>query len=150
MKILSCILFAIINTFGGIVAQNDSLPDAWTRYMMPGLTQEFLASYAGKWNMEARFYSSRDAEAQVFALDAVSEMILGNRFLQMKQSGLMAGMPFEALLLLGFNTTANEFSSTQLSNFGTGTLSLSGGWNKIYQNINLYGKMKNPGNGETV
>ena len=55
MKILSCILFAIINTFGGIVAQNDSLPDAWTRYMMPGPTQEFLASYAGKWNMEARF-----------------------------------------------------------------------------------------------
>ncbi len=137
---------ALISCLGipTLSAQKDSLADPWTRYTQPGKVHEFLSDYKGSWQQSSHFWMAAGQKPQTFLISASAEMLLGGRFLQIKQNGLLAGMPYEGTLLLGFNTTSEEFTCVQTSNFGTGSLVLSGRWTEPFKSIELRGEMKSP------
>jgi len=137
---------ALLSCLGmpALFAQKDSIADPWTRYMMPDKVHEFLSVYKGNWQQTSHFWMAAGQKPQTFLVSAAAEMLLGERFLQISQSGQMAGMPYEGTLLLGFNTISEEFSCIQISNFGTGTLVLKGRWKEPFKSMELYGEMQNP------
>ncbi len=144
MKTIVYLVFTSLLSFMPLHAQKDSLADPWTRYMTPGEVHEFLSDYKGNWQQTSHFWMAAGQKPQTFLISASAEMLLGGRFLQIKQNGLLAGMPYEGTLLLGFNTTSEEFTCVQTSNFGTGSLVLSGRWTEPFKSIEMHGEMKNP------
>ena len=73
-------------------------------------------------------------------------MTLGERLFEMNQSGDMMGMDYQAASILGYNTISKEFTFTNITNMGTGTLKLIGKWVEEGKSIDLKGQMVNPEN----
>jgi hypothetical protein len=78
------------------------------------------------------------------SIPSTHTMILGGRFLVLKQKGVMMGMDYESIYTIGYNTIAQTFSMTTITNMGTGTLSLQGGWDEKTNTAMLYGQLTNP------
>lgn len=71
-------------------------------------------------------------------------MLLGGRFLEMKQQGDMMGMDYQSIITLGYNNTDKTMSLITITNMGTGTLSLSGEWDENSKSATLFGQLTNP------
>jgi hypothetical protein len=77
-------------------------------------------------------------------LSHVHTMLLGGRFLEMNQQGVMMGMDYQSIMTLGFNNTDKTMALTTITNMGTGTLSLFGTWDEQTKRANLFGQLTNP------
>jgi hypothetical protein len=118
--------------------------DPWMSYMMPGKPHALLQNLEGEWETRVNFWTTGKGEAQKFLLDCSISMDLGGRFLKMRQSGLMADMPFEAVSYLGYDNAAEKFTLTVLNSMGTGTLTLRGDWTIVEKEVSLTGELVNP------
>lgn len=114
--------------------------DPWTVYMTPAPIHELLSTYAGSFQMEIVMEGLNEP----VVLNSSHRMLLGDRFLELKQNGEMMGMAYASIFTLGYNTIDQTFSMTTITNMGTGTLMLQGKWNEKTQSTTLYGKLTNP------
>ena len=83
-------------------------------------------------------------------INSSHKMVLGGRFLELKQKGKMMGMDYESVYTIGYNTIDSTISMTTITNMGTGTLALNGEWNENTNTATLYGKLTNPVSKKTI
>lgn len=120
--------------------------DPWTEYMTPSATHQILGKYAGDFVLEITMWMSADQEPVKVTVNSTHKMILGDRFLEMAQTGDMMGMEYQALTIIGFNTSSKTYALTTMTNMGTGILSLLGNGSTDAHIADLTGQMINPVN----
>lgn len=122
--------------------------EPWMRYMQPGADHLALEPYEGDWTEDISMWLAPDGEPQKFQLGCSMRMALEGRFLEMAHSGMLSGMPFGGLTMLGHNNASGLFELMSISNMGTGILGLQGPWKEKGRTIELQGNMASPvGNG---
>lgn len=114
--------------------------DPWTVYMTPTSIHELFSKYEGEFQMEIEMNGLNEP----VLISSSNKMILGGRFLELKQKGKMMGMDYESIYTIGYNTIDRTISMTTITNMGTGTLALEGKWNENTKTATLYGKLTNP------
>lgn len=114
--------------------------DPWTVYMTPSSVHELFSRYEGEFQMEMEMNGLKEP----VLIGSSHKMILGGRFLELKQKGNMIGMEYESIYTVGFNTIDSTISMTTITNMGTGTLALHGEWNESTKTATLHGKLTNP------
>lgn len=146
---MKSILVLLILTFSFNVmnAQNQ---DAWTDYMKPSDIHTMLSKYTGSFNMEITMSLGDGKELSVITVSSEHTMLLGGRFLEMKQKGNMMGMDYESIITVGFNNSNKQMAMTTITNMGTGTLSLIGTWDENSKSANLIGELTNPVSKNTI
>src|SRR5690606_37795744 len=103
-------------------AQNQ---DTWAEYMTPTEIHNLFSQYIGNFTMEMTV-GTGSSKPTMFMMYFSNQMLLGGRFLEMKQLGYMMGMDYQSIITFRFNTTDKQISLTILTNIGTGTLSMFG------------------------
>lgn len=83
-------------------------------------------------------------ESNVITVNSEHKMLLGGRFLEMKQEGIMMGMDYQSIITMGYNNIDKQISMTTITNMGTGTLCLFGNWEENTNTANLFGQLTNP------
>lgn len=144
-KFLFSIVFSLSNLY--ILAQES---DPWTAYMMPGENHKILSKYTGDFKLEITMWMMEGADSVVMKVQSSNRMILGNRFLEMTQTGDMMGMPYHAISTLGYNNSDKNFNLSTITNMGTGTLYLSGYHDNGLNTVQLKGNLSNPVNGNLI
>jgi hypothetical protein len=118
--------------------------DPWTEYMTPSDMHKMLGLYEGNFDMEITMSRGEGNPPLVINIPSSHQMLLGGRFLEMKQKGDMMGMAYEATMTIGYNTIDQKFAMTTITNMGTGTLSLFGDWDSVHKKATLFGSLTNP------
>jgi hypothetical protein len=130
-----------------MTAQNQ---DPWSEYMTPSDVHTMLAKYIGSFKMEITMSMGEEKEPAIIIIDSEHTMLLGGRFLEMKQQGKMMGMDYQSIMNIGFNNTDKKMALTTITNMGTGTLSLFGNWDEKAKSAALYGELTNPVSKNTI
>jgi hypothetical protein len=110
--------------------------------MTPSDIHCLLEKYEGDFQMEISM--DMGGEKSKMIVDSQHSMLLGGRFLELKQKGKMMEMDYESIMTIGFNNSDKKFSLTTITNMGTGTLSLYGDWDEKTKSSNLTGQLTNP------
>lgn len=122
-------------------AQNQ---DPWIEYMTPTAIHALLSQYTGSFTMEITMSMGEGNDPAIVKVKSEHSMLLGGRFLEMKQHGDMMGMDYQSIMTLGFNNIDKKVALTTITNLGTGTLSLFGDWDEKTQTATLFGPLTNP------
>lgn len=122
-------------------AQNQ---DPWGEYMTPSEVHSLLSEYTGSFKMDITMSMGEGKEPSITTVNSEHALLLGGRFLEMKQQGTMMGMDYQSIMTLGFNNTDKQMNLTTITNMGTGTLSLFGTWDLKMKTATLYGTLTNP------
>ena len=140
MKRAFLLVFLIFN-YAIMTAQTK---DPWTEYMSPSEVHSLLRQYEGKFQMEITMSMGAGKQPTIFTVESDNKMLLGGRFLEMKQHGKMMGMDYQSIMTIGFNNTDKKMALTTITNMGTGTLFLIGNWEPSTKTANLKGQLTNP------
>lgn len=141
-------IFLILTfSFNIMNAQNQ---DPWDEYMTPSSIHTMLAQYTGSFNMEITMSMGEGKEPTIITVNSEHTMLLGGRFLEMKQKGTMMGMDYQSIITIGFNNTDKQMAMNTITNMGTGTLSLFGNWDEKSKSANLFGQLINPVTKNTI
>ncbi len=124
--------------------------DPWSVYMTPTEIHTLFSQYTGSFKMEMTVSMGKDKEPTIFTINSDHQMLLGGRFLKMKQQGDMMGMDYQCITTLGFNTIDKQMALTTITNMGTGTLSMFGEWDEKTKSATLYGQLTNPVTKKTI
>jgi hypothetical protein len=142
------ILFLLFFCIPQLYAQEQQA--AWQDYMTPGPVHEMMAKHVGEWTSTMTLWSDSSQPPQKFDVDCTYEMIMGGRYLKCSAKGTMMSMPFEGMMILGYDNAKKEFTSVWYDNFGTGTTIATGTYNDQDSTLNLTGNMFEPGTGSDV
>jgi len=123
---------------------------AWMEYMTPGPMHNLMAESVGEWKAKSTFWMTPDAEPLVMEGTATSEMIMDGRYLKTMHKGSMMGMPFEGIMLQGFDNATEKFTSIWIDNLGTGTSVSSGTYEEERNSIFFTGSMVDPVSGKNI
>lgn len=140
MKILLLLTIVILNA--NFMNAQDKNP--WGVYMTPSEVHALLSKYTGSFKMEITMSMGSGKESTIITVNSEHTMLLGERFLEMKQQGTMMGMDYQSIMTIGFNNIDRKMSLTTITNMGTGTLSLFGEWDEKTKTANLFGQLTNP------
>ena len=144
------ILFSILLFCSKVWAQNDADMKAWEAYMTPGEMHKMIATGNGEWNAAITMWMDPKAPPTLSTATATNEMIMGGRYQLSKNTGVMMGMPFEGMSLVGYDNAKKVFTTTWIDNFGTGTMTLEGRWDAATKAIESKGKMVDPITGKDI
>jgi Protein of unknown function (DUF1579) len=141
------ILILLIFNWTSMTAQTN---DPWAEYMTPSDVHSVFAQYVGSFTMEITMSMGEGKQPAIITLASENNLLLGGRFLEMKQHGKMMGMDYQSITTIGFNNTDKKFALTTITNMGTGTLSLFGNWDHPTKSGNLFGQLTNPVSKEII
>jgi hypothetical protein len=141
------IFILLIFNWTNMTAQTN---DPWAEYMTPSDVHSVFEQYVGSFTMEVTMSMAEGKEPAIVTLESENNLLLGGRFLEMKQQGNMMGMDYQSITTIGFNNTDKKFALTTITNMGTGTLSLFGNWDHKTKTANLFGQLTNPVSKETI
>lgn len=116
----------------------------WMEYMTPGPMHEMLASQVGEWKTISKYWMDPSVEPMTYEGLAKTEMILGGRYQKSNHNAEVMGMPMEGISLVGYDNTAQEFTSIWIDNLGTGTAVAKGRFDKESNSISMMGTMIDP------
>lgn len=149
MKTVICTIFTflLLLSVPKIFAQDQ---EAWTKYMTPGAIHQMMAESSGEWNSNVTMWSDPAQPPQKIDGTCTNEMIMGGRYLKSSQKATMMGMPFEGMMLLGYDNAKKEFTSVWYDNMGTGTFVSTGTYNNQDSSLTLVGSMVDPSTGKDI
>lgn len=139
MKIV--LFLALILNLTNMKAQN---LDPWTEYIEPSKVHTLISQYEGNFKMEIKMSMGEGKEPSITIVEGQNKMLLGGRFLELKQNGTLMGMDYQSIMTMGFNNTDKKMALTTITNMGTGTLSLFGYFNEDFKTAALFGQLTNP------
>lgn len=142
-------VFAVTAFTGSVRSQDDNMKK-WMDYMTPGDMHKMLEKGVGNWTMKTSWWMAPGTEPTVSEATAVSEMILGGRYLQTKVLGSMMGMPFNGMSLEGYDNALKTFHTMWIDDMGTGLMTMTGTYNEAAKQISYSGKMSDPISGKLV
>jgi|GEM_PF-4728262 len=126
--------------------------DGWAAYMMPGEVHKQLAVYAvpNDWNVRMSVWSADGVIPESFDLKGNIRMVMDGRFLEIRYTGEIMGMKYEALTHLGYNNLTKIFSHVDFSTFGTGFGIMEGTWNEFQKVASLKGETQSPEDNKVI
>lgn len=117
----------------------------WESYMTPGPMHTMMASWDGTWEGQSSMWEGPDKPRMNYSITTVNKMIMGGRYQQSINTGVMMEMPFEGLSNTGYDNQKKVFKTTWIDNFGTGIMVLEGPWDEATKTMMLKGTMVDPG-----
>ncbi|MEW6071395.1 MAG: DUF1579 domain-containing protein [Planctomycetota bacterium] len=78
-----------------------------------------IAKTAGTWDVENKMTMQPGAEPVSFSGTSTNRMVLGGRYLVEEYKSELMGMPFEGILILGYDNLADEYVSIWFDNMST-------------------------------
>jgi hypothetical protein len=111
-------------TAGGKKKDEPALPPQ----MQPGPEHKQLASYAGNWNIKAKFWMSPDAKPEDSEGVVTRTVILDGRYLQETFKGKAGGMEFTGIGVWGYDNLRKHYFSTWIDSMGTGLMHSTGSY----------------------
>jgi|SRR6185436_7780627 hypothetical protein len=131
-------------------AQQDAMMAEMAKYATPGPMQtDFMKPLTGTWKTVTTTYMGPKPETSEGT--CTRSMVLGDRFLESKHSGVFAGVPFEGMELLGFDTRKNQFSSVWIDNMGTSmAVSTSGSYDAATKTLTINSSFDDPVSGKPM
>lgn len=135
-----------------VCAQDDqaALMEAWTKAATPGAVHAFFANRTGDWELTTYQYMQPGAEPMQSTSTAHAEMMLGGRYLVEHVQGTSMGLPFEGMGSTGYDNTTGVVTSTWIDNFGTGTMIMTGEYEKAGDPLVVTGTMVDPASGAEI
>lgn len=97
----------------------EAVMQAYTRAAQPGQNHKLLEPIVGEWDAIAQF-SMPGGEEITSKGKAVSEMVLGGRFVRQTYSGEMMGQPFKGISYTGFDTVNEKYQGIWMDEMSTG------------------------------
>lgn len=152
MKKFSMLLLAILlsTSFSKIYSQTAEEQKAWMEYMTPGPVQEMFAKYDGEWKSEISMWMDPSAAPMKMDGSTSNKMILNGRYQYSTHTGTMMGMPFEGIMILGYDNAKKMIVSSWIDNMGTGIMNMSGTWDEATKSATLYGTQTDPMTGKDI
>ena len=131
-------------------AAQDAMMAEMAKYAAPGPMQtDFMKPLTGTWKTVTTTYMGPKPETSEGT--CTRSMVLGDRFLESKHSGVFAGVPFEGMELLGFDTRKNQFSSVWIDNMGTSmAVSTSGSYDAATKTLTINSSFDDPVSGKPM
>src|ERR1039457_5265326 len=100
-------LFLFLSGFVSVFAQSSQedmeAQKKMMEYMTPGDYHKRMAKAVGDWTAKFQFWMAPDNQPMETNGTVKAEMILGGRYLQMKYSTVIMGMPFEGISTDGYD-----------------------------------------------
>lgn len=124
--------------------------EAWQNYMTPGPVHQMMAESAGEWTYQVTIWMDPSQPPQKMEGSCTYEMILGGRYLKSTHKSNMMGMPYEGMMLLGYDNAKKEFTEVWYDNFGTGTSIFTGKYSDQDSTLHLTGTMVDPATGKDM
>jgi hypothetical protein len=149
MKAFFCTILVLV-LFVSITKVYGQDQEAWKNYMTPGPVHQMMAESVGDWDSQLTMWMDSSQGPQTFDVSCTNEMILGGRYLRMVAKGSMMNMPFEGMMLLGFDNMKKEYTSVWYDNMGTGTTIGTGRYNEADSTLTLSGTMVDPSSGNDI
>ncbi len=122
----------------------------WMDYMTPSEAHQMMAKFEGDWKTNIKMWMDPNADPQVFEGTTHNEMILGGRYIKSVNKSIMMGMPFEGVMIEGFDNDKKEYTSIWIDNFGTGTMISKGKYDDETGKVIMYGTSYDPVKKEDV
>lgn len=140
---------------GTVIAQEETMQmseeqKAWMEYMTPGEMHKMMAKMTGEWKAEMTMWMSPGSESVNSTGNAVSEMILGGRYMQTKYQSEFMGMPMNGISIEGFDNKTREFNSLWIDNMGTGFMISKGKYFPEEKMIKYNGSFIDPLTGKDI
>lgn len=117
---------------------------AWMQAMTPGEMHTWLAKGAGTWNATVTAWMTPGGPPATNQGTMTTIMTLGGRYQHFQFKGEFANMPFEGAGTLGYNNVTGKFESTWMDNMSTGTMYLTGTYDKATRTMMLSGDFIDP------
>ena len=95
-------------------------------YAAPSDPHKQFARQTGRWNVTGKMFMTPGAPATPMNASANIQMLLDGRYMMEEFKSEFMGMPFEGVLLMGYNNMTEEYSSIWMDNMGTGWSPASG------------------------
>jgi len=137
----------LVLLLSGCVSVNAQDKDAQKKmleYMIPGDYHKMMAKIVGEWTAKSQFWMAPDTKPTETNGTLKAEMILGGRFLQMKYSTVIMGMPFEGISTDGYDNGKKVFFDSWVDNMGTGIMYSEGVYDEKAKQIEYKGKVFDP------
>lgn len=118
--------------------------EAYMKLAAPGEHHEHLTMQVGTWNTHVKFWTAPGADAQESEGHAISESILGGRFIMQKYKGNMMGMPFEGVAINGYDNIKGKYVGLWMDSFGTMMLASEGTCDGSGKVTTMFGEYPDP------
>lgn len=129
-------------------ASGENAMAAYMEASKPGAAHEFLALFAGEFDVTSKMWMDPSAPPMESTARATSEMIMGGRYLKMHYAGDLMGMSFTGMGTTGYDNTRNLFVGTWIDSMSTGISLASGNLDQTGTVLTLVGTMDDPATGE--
>lgn len=141
-------VFFIVTSLSFSQEQNmpsqEEMMKAWMEYMTPGDMHQMMAKAVGEWKTVSKYWMDPSAEPMVSEGTATYEMIMGGRYLKAIHKGETMGMPFEGMLIQGYDNGKKEFIGIWFDSMGTGMSVSKGTYDETNKSINMTSQMYEP------
>lgn len=131
-------------------AQDAEAMQKWMAYLTPGEPHAAMSKMAGEWNYTNKLWMTHGAEPMLSTGTAKIEMLMGGRYMQMRVSGTIMGMPFEGQAINGYDNSTQKYLTSWIDNMGTGMMNLEGSYDAATKSITYTGTMVDPVSGKSI
>ncbi|MDO9693304.1 MAG: DUF1579 domain-containing protein [Candidatus Latescibacteria bacterium] len=152
-RILILIAMAVLAAVPSLQAQDQDAAAAQAAMLAaatPGPIHAFLAEKTGSWDVTVTMWTQPGAEPGVSTVASKIEMVLDGRYMREDFSGEFFGMPFTGIGFTGYNNSTGLVTATWIDNMSTGTMIMTGKYDKAGDPLETSGKMFDPVSGKEM
>ncbi|MEN0019355.1 MAG: DUF1579 family protein, partial [Planctomycetota bacterium] len=120
----------------------------WIESAQPGVAHDWLAAFAGDWDITMTLMMSPTGQPTVTKGTATSEVIMDGRYVRDQLNYEMMQMPVTGMGITGYNNIRKQFQTTWLDNLGTGMMTMTGNLDREGKILTMVGEMDEPMTGE--
>ena len=117
------------------------------KVMQPGEHHKALERFIGKWDTETRFFMGGQPTPPEKGTTETSWLMEG-RWIQLKSKGTLMGMPFESLMIMGYDNFKKSYVTSFVSSFDTAMVCSEGDMNRDGTALLTYGTLDDYTTGE--
>jgi hypothetical protein len=121
----------------------------WMAAMTPNQFHARLGKQVGEWECESKMWMEPGAEPMASKGSAkISWLFPGGKWLKQEYAGNMMGMPFQGLLIQGYDNSKKKYVATWVDSMGTSLSSMEGNYDMEGKTLTLWGTMTECATGE--
>jgi hypothetical protein len=99
-------------------------------YATPGANHKYLENFAGKWDAVTKMWTKPGAPPMESKQELKMKMIMGGRYLTYSIKGAFMDMPFEGMMITGYDNFKKKLLSVWVDSMGTGIYMTEGTFDK--------------------
>lgn len=110
----------------GLIAQQQpseeeqKMMQLWQQIAAPGANHKYLEQFAGQWQAEGKSWMKPGDKPTIGQSEIKCEMIMQGRYLKCDYKGTMMGMPYEGMMIIGYDNYKKQFMTMWIDSTGTG------------------------------